>query len=102
MSPRRDGAKGSGGTLVEAMTLGTPVLTPRSGGHTEILDDSRTGMLVAPDDANAFAAAAANLLADRARAVSMAERAKQDALSRFSVERHVEQICAIYDEVLHA
>jgi hypothetical protein len=44
----------------------------------------------------------AALLTNRARAASMAERAKQDALSRFSVERHVEQICAIYDEVLHA
>ncbi len=94
--------EGFGRTLIEAMTVGTPVVAARSGGHTEILDDGRTGVLVPADDASAFAAASIALLADRARAAAMAERAKQDALSRFSVERHVEKICAIYDEVLHA
>ena len=94
--------EGFGRTLIEAMMVGTPVVAARSGGHTEALDDGRTGLLVPPDDASAFAAACSALLADRARAAAIAERAKQDALSRFSVERHVERICAIYDEVLHA
>ncbi|MEE8501320.1 MAG: glycosyltransferase [Kiloniellales bacterium] len=93
--------EGFGRTLIEAMTVGTPIVAARSGGHVEALDDGRTGVLVPADDASAFAAASSALLVDPARAAAMAERAKQDALSRFSVERHVERICAIYDEVLH-
>jgi glycosyltransferase involved in cell wall biosynthesis len=50
--------------LLEAGAYRLPVVASRVGGIPEIIDDSETGLLVAPDDIRALAAALARLLGD--------------------------------------
>ena len=89
-----------GRTLVEAMALGTPVVASRAAGHIEIIDHGRTGLLVSPNDPDAFAAAAYRVLADTALAGRLTEEGRTCALERYSVERHVRRVASIYDGLL--
>ena len=53
-----------GMAFLEAAAMGVPAVAGRHGGVAEVVADGRTGLLVAPDDDAAFAAAVARLLAD--------------------------------------
>ena len=89
-----------GRTLIEAMMLGTPVVAARHGGNIEAIDHGRTGLLVPHEDSDAFAAALATLLHDHALRLTLSETARADALERFSVQRHIDDVTAVYDRVL--
>ena len=86
--------------LIEAMLCGTPLVATASGGHLDILNDGETGLLVAPDDADGLAAAAAALIGDPARRQRLADRAGAAARRRYSVDKHVSAIEAVYADVL--
>ena len=87
---------GFGRALVEAMLVGTPVVASRSGGHREVVEDGSTGLLVAPDDAAATAAAVRRLLEDPALGEAMTARAAAQARERYSIRRHAEDVLAVY------
>lgn len=53
-----------GGTLVEAMAIGSAVVCTRVGGCQENVADNQTGLLVPPEDAAALAAACLRLMVD--------------------------------------
>ena len=89
-----------GRTLVEAMLCGTPVVAADDGGHREIIRHGETGFLVQPDKPEAFADAVVDLLEDSELAAAIASAAKEEALQRFSVRAHVEQVQAVYESVL--
>ncbi|MEW6593823.1 MAG: glycosyltransferase family 4 protein [Thermodesulfobacteriota bacterium] len=93
--------EGHGRAVVEAMLAGVPVIASSSGGHIEIVHDSVTGVLVKADDVNEMTTAAAELLFLRPDTASaLAGRAREWALSRFSVNAHAEAIAAIYRTVV--
>lgn len=75
-----------GRMIVEGMLAGRPVVATRAGGAEEIITDGEDGLLVPPGDAGSLAAALGALLDDRARAVTLAQRGRETALRRFSVE----------------
>jgi glycosyltransferase involved in cell wall biosynthesis len=64
--------EGFGLPALEAMTLGVPVVASRRGSLPEIVGDA--GLLVDPDDRNAFASAMRRLLDDRALRRELADR----------------------------
>jgi glycosyltransferase involved in cell wall biosynthesis len=92
--------EGHGRTLVEAMTAGVPVVAASSGGHLEIIEPGRTGILVAPDDPQASAQAALTLLAEPARARALADSAQRWAQANFSAAAHAEAVAAVYRSLL--
>lgn len=53
-------------TVVEALAVGTPVLATAAGGVAEVVRDGTNGLLVAPGDASALAAAVRRYVADPA------------------------------------
>jgi glycosyltransferase involved in cell wall biosynthesis len=91
-----------GRTLVEASLVGTPVVASDSGGHPEIVDHGRTGLLFPPKDTERGAREAARLLRDRGFAGAIAAAARRDALDRFSTARHADAVIAMYRGVLGA
>lgn len=92
--------EGFGRTLVEAMLVRTPVVASADGGHREIVEDGRTGLLVEPDNPAAFAEAVVRLLEDSELASAMTEAAYRVAADTYSVDRHVDAILSVYREVL--
>ncbi|WNO54197.1 glycosyltransferase family 4 protein [Stakelama saccharophila] len=87
-----------GRTLVEAMLVGTPVVATRSGGNVEALDNGRLGILVPPEDADALARGILELARDGGHA--LAARARDSARHRFGLDRHCDQVMAVYEAML--
>jgi glycosyltransferase involved in cell wall biosynthesis len=71
-----------GMALLEAQAAGLPVLAGNARGVPDVVLDGETGVLVPPDDPDAFAAALAGLLADPARRARLAEAARRHAATR--------------------
>ena len=73
--------------LLEAMALSLPVIASRAGGNVDLVSHGLDGLLVAPRDASAFAAALATLVDDAALRARLGERARRTARERFSIRR---------------
>jgi glycosyltransferase involved in cell wall biosynthesis len=89
-----------GRALIEAMALGVPVVSTDVGGPPEIVEDGREGYLVSPRDPHAWAAAVMRI-AERPELASAMGRAGRLRVKRsFTVERHVEEMLAVYARAL--
>jgi glycosyltransferase involved in cell wall biosynthesis len=86
-------------SLLEAMAVGVPVVATRVGGVPEVVTDGVDGVLVAPGDEPAFAAALADLLTDAGRRQELAVAGRTTA-GRFSLAETVRRTEAVYDEAL--
>jgi glycosyltransferase involved in cell wall biosynthesis len=89
-----------GKALLEAMAAGRAVIAPREGGPAVIVDDGRTGLLVAPRDAGALAAAMLELLRDPGRRMAMGGAGRARAEATFDIQRHVAAMERVFDEAL--
>lgn len=76
--------------ILEALALGTPVVTTSVGGNVELVEDGVTGVLVHYNDTNALRVAISGILADPAHALSMGEAGKR-FVARFSAENMAEE-----------
>lgn len=86
--------------LLEAMSLGIPVVAIAAGGTVDLLAPRR-GALVPAADRGEFAAAVVRLLGDRALAERLSREARQEA-GRWSAASGAERLAAVYDELLDA
>lgn len=88
-------AEGLGTAVIEAMAIGVPTIAFDAGGIAEIVAHERNGLLVAPGDAPAFAAAIARLVEDRALRAALAA-AGPDRARQFGVARMVAATLGVY------
>jgi len=84
--------------LLEAMACGRPVVATRVPGHEDVVEDGRTGVLVAADDPDALAAAVAALLADAPRRAVLGAAGRLRVESRFTRARMVAEVADLYRE----
>jgi glycosyltransferase involved in cell wall biosynthesis len=89
--------EGFGVAIAEAMAAGRAVVASRVEGIRELVEDGRTGLLVPPGDAAAFAGAIGALLADPARAAAMGEAGRERARAAFSVEAMVRAYESLFE-----
>lgn len=95
-------AEGLPMVVLEAMAAGLPVVAARVGGIPELVVDGETGLLVAPRDVAALAAALGLLVTDEEK------RRRLGAAGRLRLEREFteraasERVLAVYDEVVAA
>ena len=82
------------------MAAGAPTVATRVGGTPEALVNEVTGLLVAPGDSPALAAAIGRLLDDRPLAAGLGQAARQLIADRFSVDRMVRSTEDLYMELL--
>ncbi len=81
---------------VEAMSRGVPPVAAASGAFPELIDDGRTGLLVAPTDVGGWARAIGAVDRERARFDAMGAAARRLYRERFSADRNLEQLIDIY------
>lgn len=87
--------------LLEAAAASVPVVATAVGGIPEIVEDGRTGVLVAPPPrGDAFARALAPLVGDPARRAQLGAAARRRFEESFSVEVWAARMRRLYDEVL--
>jgi len=92
--------EGFGMVVLEAMSLGVPVVASRAGGLPEVIRDGETGLLVPPADAPALAAALRSVVLDRALARRISEKAREAVRQQFDLSRMIDRVESLYHCVL--
>jgi glycosyltransferase involved in cell wall biosynthesis len=95
-------AEGLPMALLEAMAARKAVVACSVGGVPEALRDGDNGLLVAPRDAGALAAALGRVLGDRALRARLAQRARATVEQHYSTEVMCGKLSAIYRELAGA
>jgi glycosyltransferase involved in cell wall biosynthesis len=91
--------EGFGLAVVEAMLASRPVAAAQSTGAViELIESGRTGLLVNPGSATAFADAVVGLAGDPDRARQMGIAARASCLEKFDVDRFAEAITLFLEE----
>lgn len=85
---------------LEAAAAGCCVVASGHGGLPEMLRHGRTAMLVPPDAPGPLAEAVAALVDDPAQRAALGAAAAADVAERFSTARMLDEIQALYDELL--
>lgn len=86
--------------IVEAMSAELPVVATAPGGPSEIVLDGVTGLLVPPNDPASTAKALRELILNPETRKKMGAAGLERANTFYQVDRYVQQVEALYDEVL--
>ena len=86
-------------TIIEAMAVGTPVISTPLGGSKELVTPE-TGILVPPENASAIADAILTLATDRGRLRTIGEASRNRAEQLFSSKKNTALTEAVYTELL--
>jgi glycosyltransferase involved in cell wall biosynthesis len=87
-------------SLLEAMANGVPVVEPRRGAFTEIVERTGGGLLVAPDDPDALADALLTLALDRRRAAALGRTGSEGVRRFYGVDQMADAAERVYKECL--
>jgi glycosyltransferase involved in cell wall biosynthesis len=85
--------------LLEAMASGVPVVQPRRGSFTEMVEKTGGGLLVTPDDPDAIADGLHRLWSDRALASQLANKAFEGVRAHYTVEGSTSRLLGVYESV---
>ncbi len=94
--------EGLGLVAVEAQLCATPVIAFASGGLTDVVQDDRTGILVADVDADALAAAIEALLTRYDRGAALGAAGRLHALATFAPESVARRYADVYKSAIAA
>ncbi len=83
-------------TVIESMMRSVPVIGTSMGALPELIDDPETGRIVPAEDVSALATAIDELWRDPQKVRAMGARGHAIVRDRFSPERHLEGLLAIY------
>ena len=86
--------------LMQAMMVGLPCVTTTVGGMGELAMDGDTALVVAPENPGALRSALERLMADAALRMKLGHAARRHCAERFSYERMLDRMEAIYREAI--
>lgn len=92
-------SEGLGTAVIDAMSLGVTPIAFAVGGLPEVIEDYESGRLIPAGDVDAFAAAAAELIADGALRARLASGARKRA-RQFDSAAMIEQTAEVYNSVI--
>ena len=90
--------EGLGLSLMEAMTLGVPVVASRVGGIVELIDHKVNGLLIEPSNPIEIAESVLSLLRDKEFRNKLAKNAESKATLEFPVSFEVKKIDNLYHQ----
>jgi glycosyltransferase involved in cell wall biosynthesis len=93
-------AEGLPVVLLEAMSLGRPVVASRVGGVPDLINGPDVGWLVPPDNAPPLAAALREVLASPERRSAVGEAGRRRVKVSFAPERAARRLATVYRTVL--
>jgi glycosyltransferase involved in cell wall biosynthesis len=86
--------------ILEAMTMGKPVVATNVGGIPELVEEGQTGFLVPPRDPKAIADRVLSLCRDSAHRLQMGQAARAQVEANFTVQAITARLEGIYDRSL--
>ncbi|MCA1615973.1 MAG: glycosyltransferase family 4 protein, partial [Acidobacteria bacterium] len=89
-------------SVIEALAAGVPVVQPRRGAYTEMVERTGGGLLVEPGDAPALAGALHKLWKDPALAAQLGRAGAAGARAHYSVARMADRALEVYGEFARA
>jgi glycosyltransferase involved in cell wall biosynthesis len=92
--------EGFGISALDAMAAGLPVVATRVGGVPELIEDGRTGWLVAPRDAEALASRLRLLVGNPEQRFNLGAAGFAHVRDHFSAAQMTENFAQLYDELL--
>ena len=87
--------------LLEAMANGVPVVQPRRGAFTEIVENTGGGLLVEPGSAGSLADGFWQLWKDRKQRSALGKQGLEGVHRHYSVRHSADRLLEIYDDVLN-
>ena len=87
--------------LLEAMAASVPVVQPRRGAFTEIVEKTGGGLLVEPDDAERLAEGLERVWRDPALAERLGRTGSEGVRAHYSISRSAARLLEVYGEVAH-
>jgi len=88
--------------VLEAMGVGVPVVQPRRGAFTEMVEKTGGGLLVPPGDPPALAAALQQIFDDPALADRLAAQGFDNVRQHYSIGRSTDRLLTVYDSMTMA
>ena len=92
-------SEGFGLAVLEAMAIGRPCVTSRTGGLPEIVEHEHSGLLVPPGDVGALADALVRLARDPELRQRMGRRGRELVETRFDIRETVRRLATLYDDI---
>ena len=89
-----------GVSLLESMACGVPVVQPRRGAFTEIVETTGGGVLVEPDDPQSLAGGILRLAKDRALADELSANGFKGVREHYTAAHMADKVLAAYNEVI--
>ncbi len=86
--------------LLEAMACGIPVVQPRRGGFTEVIEKTGGGLLVAPDDPESLASGVLQIFREPALAKELGANGFRKVREHYSVAHMADRAVEAYQSVL--
>ena len=88
--------------LLEAMACGVPVVAPRRGTYTELLERTGGGVLVEPEDLAALEETLQRLAGDRAQLAELGQRAAAGVREHYSTGEMTTRALDVYERLTRA
>lgn len=87
-------------SVLESMSLGTPVVASRIGGLPDMIEHGINGMLFEAGNYGDLASCIRAITEDLTETQAMAEKAMHTAIEKFGPEEHYRQLMAIYQDAV--
>lgn len=84
--------------LLEACAAGLPAIVSNVGGNGEIVQNTKTGMVIALDDIAGFVSSIQTLLEDREKWLAMSKATRQWAIANASMENCAKEYVKLYEK----
>jgi glycosyltransferase involved in cell wall biosynthesis len=88
--------------LLEAMASGIPVVQPRRGAFSEIIEKTGGGLLVEPDNPKALAQVFLDLWRDPAKRIKLGDQGYRGVRAHYSAPKMAEAALSVYQSILNA
>ncbi len=95
-------AEGLPNAILEYLAAGLPTVASQVGGNAEIVQDTKTGLFVPPDDSAALSVALMRLLRDPVLAASLGKNGREYVAAEFSFQRMIDKTDQLYTELLRS
>ena len=89
-----------GVSLLEAMACGVPLVQPRRGGFTEILETTGGGLLVHPDDPQSLADGIMKIARDRQLAAELSANGFRGVREHYTAAHMADKVLEAYESVI--